>query len=217
MINSFKAFIFDFDGVVVDSISSHLKSWNLAVETVFQQTPNSLAKFIGKSTTTIAIELATEFGDLAKAPELARAKNRFLLDQIKVIEFLPGAVAAFNLLNTRKIPWSIGSNAHRRFIEDILARHNISAPIIVGIEDVAKGKPSPEIFLQCAKKMNLPVTTHGDTVVFEDSTHGIAAAVAAGMFPVGITSQHDAETLSRHGARSSYTSLEEAFDHQPFN
>ena len=51
-------------------------------------------------------------------------------------------------------------------------------------EDVSKGKPDPEVFLKAAQLINLDPQV---CFVFEDSTHGIEAAVHAGMIPIGIT------------------------------
>lgn len=212
MQKEFSGFIFDFDGVIADSIAIHLSCWNLALQAVFAIEQTDLSKFIGKSTTKIAMDLAGESGDISRAHELAAAKRQFLENCPDAISLLPGAAEVISFLDLQGIPWSIGSNANRAFIESTLLKNGLQAPIVVGIDDASRGKPSPEIFLRCAKIMHISPADHSELAVFEDSTHGIAAAIAAGMYPIGITSQHSSAVLLGAGARSCFSSLKEAFD-----
>lgn len=183
MQKEFSGFIFDFDGVIADSITIHLSCWNLALQAIFAIEQTDLSKFIGKSTAKIAMDLAGESGDISRAHELAAAKRQFLENCTDAIPLLPGAADVLAFLELQGIPWSIGSNANRAFIESTLLKNDLRAPIVVSIDDASKGKPSPEIFLRCAKIMHISPTDHSRMAVFEDSTHGIAAAIAAGMHP----------------------------------
>ena len=64
-------------------------------------------------------------------------------------------------------------------------------------EDVNRGKPDPEVFLKCAKLLQLPADS---CVVFEDSPHGLQAARKGNMKAVGITTSHSSLTLEEAGA-----------------
>ena len=73
-------------------------------------------------------------------------------------------------------------------------------------EDVSKGKPDPEVFLKAAQLINLDPQV---CFVFEDSTHGIEAAVHAGMIPIGITTTNPNKKLLEKGAKLVVDRLDE--------
>jgi beta-phosphoglucomutase-like phosphatase (HAD superfamily) len=68
------------------------------------------------------------------------------------------------------------------------------------------------MFLKCAQLIGVKFTEHAKILVFEDSTHGLEAAVSAGMFPVGVQTQHDAETLVKAGAKKACLHIKDAMD-----
>ena len=57
-----------------------------------------------------------------------------------------------------------------------------------------------EVFLKCAKALGISVLDHPRVIVFEDSTHGLRAAVKAGMFAIGVLTQNTAEQMLACGA-----------------
>jgi beta-phosphoglucomutase-like phosphatase (HAD superfamily) len=73
-------------------------------------------------------------------------------------------------------------------------------------EDVSRGKPDPEVFLKAAELIKREPQV---CVVFEDSTHGIEAAVHAGMIPVGITTTNPKKELYDKGAKLVVDHLDE--------
>ena len=97
-------------------------------------------------------------------------------------------------------PVAIGSGAIRREIAFQLDLHGIADlfPTIVTIDDVARGKPDPETFLRCLTGIRRFDASIGaaDCVVFEDSSHGIAAARAADMRCVAVHSSGDRASLA---------------------
>ncbi len=200
-------FIFDFDGVVVDSLGTHLRAWETAMSALFGLPLLDPTRLIGNSTVAIGTLLAKEAGSPRLAPELVRLKREALESQKYDVAALPGTIELFALLAATDLPWGIASNANRAFIKKTLQILKLDVPLVVSVEDVRKPKPAPDVFLLCATRLGISHLNHGRTIVFEDSVHGVRAAVRAGMFPVGITSQHSAEILRDSGARLTCESL----------
>lgn len=202
-------FIFDFDGVVVDSIAVHLDAWEVAVGQIFSSRIDQPGRLIGHSTSAIAMILAGEAGEPQRAPELAALKRKILDEGKSPVEALPGAIELFQELSRHKILWGIASNATRPFIETTLQRLGVTAPLVVSVEDVRNPKPAPDVFLLCASKLGISPVRHREILVFEDSIHGLAAAKKAGMCAVGIATQHDATDLYAAGAHKVCKNLAE--------
>lgn len=194
-------FIFDFDGVVVDSLGNHLRAWEAAASALFGSSLVDPTRLIGHSTGAIGMLLAKEAGHPAKAPELVRLKREALESQKDAVEALPGTKDLFRRLAAQNLPWGIASNANRAFITQTLGTLGLDVPLVVSVEDVRNPKPAPDVFLLCAMRLGISHLDHKRTIVFEDSVHGIHAAVKAGMFAVGLTTQHPEVVLKKAGAQ----------------
>ena len=202
------AVIFDFDGVVVDSMALHLECWKIAHLQQFGIPLDSIVGLAGRSTTSIASILAAKAGRPNEGWFLAEKKKQILSAKNTQIPLIPGVLRFMEILRAKNIPFGIGSNAPRNFIQQCLAFHKIEIPCALGIEDSQRPKPAPDIFLAAAQKLGIGHLSHRFIIVFEDSTHGISAAVDAGMQAIGITTQHDEETLAEAGAKASFPDFE---------
>jgi beta-phosphoglucomutase len=203
------AFIFDFDGVVVDSIAVHLDAWKVAVDETFGIEIAQPTRLVGHSTTNIAMILAEEAGAPGKAPELAALKRKILDEGSTPVQALPGALDLFGALTSENLPWGIASNATKSFIENTLQRLGVQAPMVVSVEDVRNPKPAPDVFLLCATRLKISPHRHREILVFEDSVHGLTAAVRSGMCAIGIETQQAAAELYAAGARKVCKNLSE--------
>jgi HAD superfamily hydrolase (TIGR01509 family) len=192
--------IFDFDGVVVDSLSVHLDAWRVSFKTLYGVELENTDGLPGRSTAAIADILSTRAGQPESKETLASLKRDILRQTSAAINFLPGVQSAFMWLRGEKIPFGIASNAPRKFIETTLAELGESVSHIFGCDDVMRPKPEPDVFLKCAKALSLSVLQHEEIIVFEDSPHGLRAAVKAGMFPIGVLTQNSAEHMIQAGA-----------------
>jgi len=199
--NKPSAVIFDFDGVVVDSLAVHLTAWRLSYQKLYGTELTDTTGLPGRSTMAIADILSTRAGRPETRETLAELKRDALRQSSLVIELLPGAKDAFHWLKENKIPFGIASNAPRAFIESTLERLEVTVEYKFGIDDVRRGKPEPDVFLKCARALGVSVLEHPRVIVFEDSPHGLAAAVKAGMFPIGILTQNSSDEMLRAGAR----------------
>ena len=206
------AVIFDFDGVIVDSLAAHLKAWRLSYETLYGMKLTDIDGLPGRSTMAIADILSTRAGRPETKTTLAELKKQALRDSHMTIELLPGANDAFEILKGINLPFGIASNAPRAFIEGTLQRLNVTIEHKFGIDDVQNGKPEPDVFLKCAKALSVSVLDHPRVIVFEDSPHGLRAAVKAGMFPIGVLTQNTAGDMFEAGARAVCKHIAEAIN-----
>ena len=110
------------------------------------------------------------------------------------IKEVPGLTNVLERLKEKNLKLAIATTApkeNRKFVLEALNMQD-SFDIILGEEDVQKGKPNPEIYLKTAGLLKVDPTT---CLVFEDSPVGVASAKNAGMTVVGITTSHSAEEL----------------------
>lgn len=195
------AVIFDFDGVVVDSLGVHIDAWKISFKALYSQELTDTTGLPGRSTAAIAEILSARAGQPATATKLADLKRETLKESRLKIELLPGAKEAFDDLSARGIPFGIASNAPKAFIKTTLERLAIQVDHLFGSDDVQNPKPEPDVFFKCAKSLNISVVNHSRIIVFEDSPHGLRAAVRAGMFPIGVLTQNTSEQMISAGAR----------------
>lgn len=185
-----KGFIFDLDGVIVDTAKYHFLAWKRLANSLdidFTEEENeqlkgvsrvrSLEKILTWGNKTIS---QNEFNDLM------HKKNEDYLGHISKMdenEILPDVPKILNLLIKENQPISLGSASKnaRIILERVNLRGHFNA--IVDGNDVSNAKPDPEVFLIAAKMLN---TEPEDCVVFEDSVAGVEAANTAGMVSIGI-------------------------------
>jgi beta-phosphoglucomutase len=183
-------FIFDLDGVIVDTAKYHYLAWkNLADELEIDFTEEDNEKFKGVSRKR-CLELLLEMGGISVSGEQfetwLQEKNEDYLKYISNMdqsEILPDVTKVLEYLREKEIPMALGSASKNAIsiLEKVELMHYFDA--IVDGNQVTKAKPDPEVFLIAAKKLGVkPV----NCVVFEDALAGIEAANIAGMVSVGI-------------------------------
>ncbi|GMY37228.1 bifunctional riboflavin kinase/FMN phosphatase [Fagus crenata] len=104
------------------------------------------------------------------------------------IKALPGANRLIKHFSGHGVPMVLASNSPRVNIESKISFHQgwkESFSVIIGGDEVTSGKPSPEIFLEAAKRLNVD---HSSCLVIEDSIPGVTAGKAAGMEVVAVPS-----------------------------
>ncbi|KAG7964131.1 hypothetical protein I3843_09G153400 [Carya illinoinensis] len=114
--------------------------------------------------------------------------NPFFSDKWSNIKALPGANRLIKHFSCHGVPLALASNSTRSSIESKISSHQgwkESFSVIIGGDEVASGKPSPEIFLEAAKRLNVDPSS---CLVIEDSIPGVTAGKAAGMEVVAVPS-----------------------------
>lgn len=176
----FRAYLFDLDGTVADTMPLHFVCWNEALG--LHGCSLDEAQFYGMAGIPVVrtIEMLNEQHGLAMpAEELAQYKEKLFLDRLTELEPVYAVLDHVNEAHGR-IPLAIVSGSPRASIFHSLGLLGLTDKfdVIVGAEDYKHGKPDPEPFLTAAAKLNIaPI----DCLVFEDADLGIQAAEAAGM------------------------------------
>lgn len=185
-----KGFIFDLDGVIVDTAKYHYLAWkNLAEELNFDFTHehNELFKGVSrKRCLEILLELANVEVSQEQFDKWMIEKNENYLKYIETMdnsEILPDVPKILEFLKQNNMPIALGSASKNAqpILEKVGLLHYFDA--IIDGNHVSKAKPDPEVFLLAAKAMEVSAT---DCVVFEDAIAGIEAANTAQMTSIGI-------------------------------
>ncbi|QMU56336.1 MAG: HAD-IA family hydrolase [Candidatus Mycalebacterium zealandia] len=202
-----RAVIFDFDGVIADTEKVHLDAFRkiLAPEGVEILEADYFEKYLALDDKNFFTTLLRENGRDAGAEKVAdfvKKKSLVTSEMLENCAFFEGALDLINSLAEARFPLAIASGALRKEIESVLVRGGVADcfSFIASAEDCEKCKPAPEIFLYALKGLNSsstlsPPASARECVAIEDSSHGIAAAKAAGMKCVAVTNSHPAEAL----------------------
>ena len=185
-----KTFIFDLDGVIVDTAKYHFLAWQkLANELGISFTHEDNEQLKGVSRVA-SLDLILKWGNKEISQEdkekyLIQKNENYLsyIENIDASEILPGVKKVLDYLkdNQQNIVLGSASKNARPILEKTGVLHYFDA--IIDGNDVTKAKPDPEVFLLGAKNVN---ANPNDCIVFEDSVAGIQAANIAGMISIGI-------------------------------
>ena len=185
-----KAFIFDLDGVIVDTAKYHFLAWrNLANSLGFEFTEvqNELLKGVSRvKSLEILLKIGNvELTDNEKQTLLVNKNTEYLqyVNKMTADEILPGINELLSFLDQNNIKYALGSASKNAplILEKVGLLNRFTA--IVDGNDVSKAKPDPEVFLIGAKKLNMKPE---DCIVVEDAIAGVEAANAANMLSIGI-------------------------------
>ena len=208
-----KAFIFDLDGVIVDTAKYHYLAWKkianeLGIE--FTHEHNELLKGVSRVR---SLDIILGLGNVEASQE---QKNQWLIQKneeyltylvdMDSSEILPGVMSVLEFLKANQQPIALGSASKNA--RPILEKTEILSyfDVIVDGNDVSNAKPDPEVFLQAAQKLGI---SNENSIVFEDSVAGIQAANSATMTSIGIG---DATILNEAKYNfKDFTFIDEAF------
>jgi HAD superfamily hydrolase (TIGR01509 family) len=173
------AYIFDFDGVLVNTMPAHFAAYRQALAEV--NVPLDERQFYRQAGMT-GREQIRSFADKAGVAidvERVYARTREIHRTLTMpTEVIACNVELLRLLRRAGVLVASASGSSRPSILPIMHEHGIEADAIVTAEDIQRGKPFPDLFLRAAEALHaLPA----DCVVIEDSDVGIEAARAAGM------------------------------------
>ncbi|MGK4568653.1 HAD family hydrolase [Flavobacterium sp. 3HN19-14] len=188
-----KTVIFDMDGVIVDTepvhhyaFIQHFKELNIEVS------PEMYASFTGNSTKNVYEKLKDKFRLMHDIQLLINTKRQIFndaFDKKEDLYLLDGVEDLIKDLHKNGIQLILASSSAKVTIGRIFDRfklHQYFTHIVSG-EDFPKSKPHPAIFEHAA---SLSIAPKENCIVIEDSTNGIKAAKAAGIFCVGYNSFH---------------------------
>ena len=185
--------LFDMDGVIVDTEPLHHKAfYQMFDEVGIEVSPALYESFTGQSTINICKHLCDYF-DVKKAPEsLMRIKqNNFkqLFANDSSLQLIDGVLDIIKEYHENELKLVLASSASMMTIDNVFERFNLNQYFIAKFSgaDLQQSKPHPEIFEKAAHATGYE---RANCMVIEDSTNGIKAANAAGIFCVGYDSKH---------------------------
>jgi len=208
------AVVFDMDGVIVDTeqVWDEVRE-QLVADWGGQYSAQSQRAMMGMSSGEWSGYMHDELG-LEQTPQQINDEvvMRMLERYRAELPLIDGAVDVVSALS-RSFPLAVASSSNRPLIDAVLATAGIADcfAVVVSSEEVARGKPSPDVYLEAARRLDLAPLS---CVAVEDSANGIRAAVSAGMRVIAFPNAHyapDAEALRlADSVIASLTELESA-------
>ncbi|MFD0710533.1 HAD family hydrolase [Paenibacillus sp. GCM10027626] len=188
----FTAFIFDMDGVIIDSEPLHFKVDKYVMNTLgFDISTAELEQYVGMTNPEMWTRLKEKYAIGASVEEIINLQVQTKLTLLKESDEQPieGIVALLELLKQKNKRIGLASSSPRSFIEAVLDKFNVKSYFhsIISGEEVEHGKPAPDIYLKSAEMLE---TQAGACIVLEDSRNGIKAAKAAGMKCIGYINEN---------------------------
>jgi len=183
----FRAYLFDCDGTIADSMPLHYIAWTQAVgewnctfdEELFYQ-------WGGKPVAEIVADLNVRNGCAMPVEVVAERKEGLYHELLPRLKAVPEVLEVIEAEYGR-IPFAVVSGSGRVSIVKSLTALGLldKFPVLVGAEDYKRSKPAPDAYLLAAERLGV---APADCLVFEDTAMGIASATAAGMASVRVPS-----------------------------
>ena len=185
-----EAVVFDLDGVIVDSE----QVWDDVREAYVRATggtytDHSARDMMGMSSLEWSRYMAESLGVPGTPEEINAAIVERMLERYgEAPPLLPGAVDAVRRIGAR-VPLAIASSSNRELIDVVVRASGLAGDFVatVSSEEVPRGKPSPDVYLEAARRLGAVAARCG---AVEDSHNGIRSAKAAGMRVVAVPNPH---------------------------
>jgi len=179
-------FIFDMDGVLINSEPLHARSRIAVLESLGVKTDMDMSEVIGSSTLAFWENMIKKYGIKAMASNLEHIQMGVLIDMMKKEKCRPpeGLFELLDALDGMGIAMAVGSSSRRMLVEAVLDYLGITSrfnAIITG-DDVKNLKPAPDIYFLAMERLG---ADKDRAVAVEDSRLGVAAALAAGIPCIG--------------------------------
>lgn len=182
----FAGVVFDLDGVLVESEHLWEENWTRhAAANDYAWLASDTATVQGMSVPEWSRYMAEQIGR-GTPPEIAASVIDGMIAALHGgrVELLPGSremVAAA----AERVPIAVASSAPRRLIDAVLGATGLRSAFaaFVSSEEVPRGKPSPDVYLEAARRIGVPPE---QCIGIEDSSNGIRAAAAAGMTVIAL-------------------------------
>jgi HAD superfamily hydrolase (TIGR01509 family) len=191
MPDSIRAVVFDLDGLMFDTEALFFRTASEMLAARGKAfTPEIMRAMIGRRSREVGHLLQTMTGlDEPVEVLLADVRQRFYAEIDTAVHPTAGLFRLLDRLKHAGLPLAVATSSSRSYAERLLVRHGLRERfrVLLGSEDVSRGKPDPEIYTLAARRFDvLPEAV----LVLEDSPAGVTAGVAAGAFVVGVPHEH---------------------------
>jgi HAD superfamily hydrolase (TIGR01509 family) len=209
------AILFDLDGTLVDTAYRHVTSWSAALREAGILVPEwKIHRRIGMSGGSLVRQLVREGLRHSKiqAEKLEKKHDIFFSKSMNSIQPLPGAEEMLRHLSQLGVGWAIATTGGKKQTKRLLRQLRIPAkPVVVTGDDVAKAKPSPDVFVAAANRLGVSVE---NCVVVGDSIWDMLAAGRRRALSVGLLSGgYSQAELEQAGAFRVYADPADMLEH----
>lgn len=183
----FRAYLFDCDGTIADSMPLHYIAWKSALaEWNCDFDEQLFYAWGGKPPMEIVAELNRMQGLTMPLETVATRKEKLYFELLPQLEPVAEVLEHIEAMH-RQIPFAVVSGStHESVVNSLTAIGLLDKfDLIVGSEEYARSKPAPDAYLTAAQRLGVPPA---QCLVFEDAEIGIQAATAAGMVSVKVPS-----------------------------
>ncbi|MGK9254024.1 HAD family phosphatase [Paenibacillus sp. P22] len=182
-----KAFLFDMDGVIIDSEPLHFDvDIRVMAYLGAEITQTELEPYVGMTNPAMWKAIKEQYGFPHSTEEIIDYQLKDKLQELDKLDIEPieGIRELLDELRSHGVAIGLASSSPRVFIEAVLGKFGLADYFgcIVSGEEVPQGKPAPDVYLEAASVLGIQPA---DCVVLEDSRNGVRAAKAAGMRAIG--------------------------------
>jgi beta-phosphoglucomutase family hydrolase len=193
-VSMIKAVLFDMDGVIAETEHVHIEAEKQTMlKYGVQITEDELHRYTGTTAKEMFTELIATYKLNTTFEKIFNEKEQIMFELLEMgIQPVKGVIELLHRLKEKHVKLAVASSSHWRLIRYVLRKLEITELFdsIISAEDVAHGKPDPEIFLKSAKRLKVSPT---ECLVVEDAGLGVEAAKAAGMKCLGYKNPHSGD------------------------
>lgn len=197
-----EAFVFDMDGVLIDSHPAHLAAWQEFLKSTGIAVSGAELAFVLEGRTRSEI-MRKFFGDVSEQElqEYGRRKDEIFRSMENEITPVAGAIALLNELSNRGLKLAVATSASEIRTFATIERLGLGGcfDAVVTAADVAVGKPDPAVYELACERLGIAAQRG---LAFDDALAGVQAARAAGLRCIGIASNGIGERLLAAGAEA---------------
>lgn len=185
-----KALLFDMDGLMIDSERLYFQTEREIAHKFNKNVGDkTLWKMMGRTPLESLDIFVRETGIPLSAEEALEMRNQIMRQRLKKdLKPMPGL---FSILNTfyGKLKMTVCTSAQKEFLEMVVNQLGIGEKfnVLQASDNLRKGKPNPEIYLKCCRRLKLPPQ---ECLVLEDSSNGALAGKRAGCYVIAIPTQY---------------------------
>jgi len=206
----FEAILLDMDGLSLDTEGTYCLAWRQAAAEFGCRLEESICEdLFGRQAEDVERILGSLLGGVYDRQRFYRTAERHWRTHLQThgVAPMPGLLSLLKRLQQGSVPHALATNSDRGHAEECLNHAGLSGvfEVMVTRDQVRQGKPAPDLFLEGARRLGVPITA---CLVLEDSATGIEAARAAGAIAVVVQRRDALRLRLAERADAAFDSLE---------